>query len=308
MPTMIASTTGSIRVIAARLARVKRSPTCAPIRANAAHCSSGRHRRRRRASRAALSTAATASGPSRVAVGNRHEPGEQQPDRPATTTTYARSAAAKPAPGVEAPDAVLGAEDDRGDQRHQQQHDQHPQVLHDGHHPVVGAEVAGHRHHPGGAARDQREGTGHRRDVVGAARATARRPGSSRTVPRMTSRDRQQGRGRSRSRAGRLDQRADDHADQRLGDAEQRGRRHAQHGRRGEGVRHASRAARRRARPRAGAAARAPGPAPRSRPARAPRAARGDRWASDIAASLGRVPTRRRRPGDGPGAPPRVRP
>ncbi len=65
--TMMASTTGSIRPMATRLARVNLRPTCTPMSANATHCShDGRATSPNQP--VAASTPETTSGPSRLIV------------------------------------------------------------------------------------------------------------------------------------------------------------------------------------------------------------------------------------------------
>ena len=90
-------------------------------------------------------------------------------------------------PRLSVPAPLGGWKTSVGDQRHGQQHQQHPQVLHDGDHPVVGAELAGparrSRRRPRRSAR-RRRWRGRRRGRSASSRPAARLIAS---VPTVTS-------------------------------------------------------------------------------------------------------------------------
>jgi hypothetical protein len=116
-------------------------------------------------------------------------------------------------------------EHEAGDHRHRQQHEQHPQVLHDRHHAVVRAELTGQRDDPGRAARHQRERAGHLGDVA-VERQQPAGGDADRQRPEGHQHHRRPVRGDAHQRR-QLDQRPDDRADERLADPEGQ-RRHVQ--------------------------------------------------------------------------------
>ena len=186
MPTISASTSGSIRAIDAQARPGEPQPHLHPdqrVRRPLQRCGT---RTCPSQPLSAQTPRPPRSGPSRDAVGNRTTAASQQPAT-SETATKTRSGASAGVRRGQRPAPVRGVEDDRGDQRHRQQHHQHAQVLHHRHHPVVGAEVVSHGHDAGRAAGDQRERPGHRGHVRRSAASSRPAAPRARASPTMTS-------------------------------------------------------------------------------------------------------------------------